>query len=82
MYIYIYMYTYISIYIGLTRPLQDIVLHRGCCARINHPVIALLHLHCPHYCITIARLLCITIPPNDPLFVWHTPYNIGDGNIV
>ena len=34
-----------------------------CCARINHPLFALPHLHCPHDCNTIARLLRNRIPP-------------------
>jgi len=40
-------------------PLQDIVsLLRIFCARINHVFTAPSHLHCPHYCNAIARLLC------------------------
>ena len=31
-----------------------------------------------YYCTTIAQYT----PPTDPSFVCHTPYNIGDGNIV
>jgi len=54
----------------------------GFCARINHPCVAPSHLHCPHYCNTIACLFrSIRRPPNPP-FVCHTPYSIGNGNIV
>jgi len=63
-------------------PLQDIVLLRGVCARINHPCIAHSHLYCPHYCNTIARLLRNIRRLSDPPCVCHTPYNIGNGNIV
>jgi len=38
-------------------PLQDILLPRGFCSRINHPFDTPLYLHCPHCCYTIARLL-------------------------
>jgi len=38
-------------------PSQDIHLHRGCYARINHSFSPLAHLHCPPCCSTIARLL-------------------------
>ena len=41
-----------------------------------------LHLHCSHYCNTIARLMRNIRFPPDPPCVCHTPYNIGDGNIV
>ena len=41
-----------------------------------------LHLHCPHSCNTIARLMSNIQPPPDLPCVCHTPYNIGDGNIV
>jgi len=40
------------------------------------------HLQSIPYCNTIARLLRNTRPPTDPSFECHTPYNIGDGNIV
>jgi len=55
-------------------PLQDIVLLRGFCARINHPFIATFHLHCPHYCNTIAPLLRNIRRPPDPLVyaIHHT----------
>ena len=36
-----------------------------------YPVAILLHDHCAIYA-----------PPPTPLFLCHTPYNIGDGNIV
>jgi len=45
-------------------PLQDIGLLRGFCARINHPCVAPSHLHCPHYCNTMANY---TTPPRPPL---------------
>jgi len=41
-----------------------------------------LHLHCSHYCNTIARLMRNIGPPPDPSFLCHTPLNIGSGNIV
>ena len=64
-------------------PLQDIVLRRGFCARINDPFTAPSHLHCPHYCNTIARpLRTLRPPPPEPSFVCHTPYTIDNGNIV
>ena len=46
----------------LTWPLPDIVLLGDSCARTNHPFMAPSHLHCPHYCNTIACLLrnCMT----------------------
>jgi len=40
------------------------------------------HLQSLPYCNTIARLLRNIRPPTDAPFVCHTPYNIGDGNIV
>jgi len=41
-----------------------------------------LHLHCSHYCNTIARRMRNIRPPPDPPCVCNTPYNIGSGNIV
>ena len=38
-------------------PIQDIRLLVFVCARINHPFITSAHLHYPHYCNAIARLL-------------------------
>jgi len=67
---------------GSKRPLQDIVVLRGFCARINHLFIASSHLHCPHYCNTIARLLRNIRRPLGLPCVCYTPYNIGNGNIV
>ena len=64
----------------VTWPLQDMVLLRGFCARINHPFIAPSHLHCPHYFNTIARLLRSIRRPPGPPFVCHAPYNICNGN--
>jgi len=68
----------------------------GCCAKRVHPYWSTpklsctsqssfyrsLHLHCSHYCNTIARLMLNIRPPPNPLCVCHTPYNIGSGNIV
>jgi len=55
-------------------PSQDMLLFRGCCAQINHQLTALPHLHYPHYCNTIARLLCNIIPPPTPFLyvIRHT----------
>jgi len=63
-------------------PLQDILSLQGLFARINLPFITPHHLHCPHRCNTVARLLHNLRPPPDPPFVCHTPYTIGIGNIV
>ena len=63
-------------------PLQDIRSLRGYCARINHPFIPHTHLHWPHCCNTIARLLGSIAHLLDPPFVWHTPYTIGNNNIL
>ena len=53
-------------------PLQDSVLLRSFCARINHSFIAHSHLHCPHYCNAIARLLRnIRRPPTPHLYAMH-----------
>jgi len=49
---------------------------------VNHPFIAPPHLHSLPYCNAIARPLRNTGPSNDPPFVCHTSYNIGDGTIV
>jgi len=46
------------------------------------PFIAPPHLQRLPYCNTIARPLRNIGPATDPPFVCHTPYNIGDGNIV
>jgi len=41
------------------------------------------HLHCPRDCNTIAQLFAqYTPPPYDHPSVYHTPYNISNGNIV
>ena len=53
-----------------------------CVQRIIHPFITPAHLHYPHYCNTIARHLRNVCPPPDPAFIRHTPYNIGNANIV
>ena len=63
-------------------PLLDILSRLGLCARMNPACIAHPHLHCRHDCSTIAILLRNTTPPTDLPFVWHTPYNIGNGKIV
>ena len=63
-------------------PLQDIVSLQSFVVAVNQPCIAfptykaypfaiLLHDHCAVYA-----------PPPTASFVCHTPYNIGDGNIV
>jgi len=62
--------------------LQDSVSLRSLCARISHPFILPAHLHCPHDCDTIARLLRNTRPPSDLPCVCHTPYNISNDNIM
>ena len=55
-------------------PLHEILSLWGFWARINHFVITPPHLHCPHYCNTIGRLLRNIPPPLLPLFdaVYHT----------
>jgi len=40
------------------------------------------HLQSLPYCNTIARLLGNRRPLTDPPFVCHTPYSIGNGNIL
>jgi len=40
------------------------------------------HLQSLPYCNTISRPLRNIRPPTNPPFVCHTPYTIGDGNIV
>jgi len=67
---------------ALTWPLQDNILLRGFYARINRPFIPPAHLHCPHCCNTIARLVGNIRPLLDLPFVSDTPYNIGNYNIV
>ena len=47
-------------------PVQDILLLVFVCAGVNHPFITPAHLHYPHYCNTIARLVRNTRPPPDP----------------
>jgi len=44
--------------------------------------LTLTHLQSLPYCNTIARPLRNIRPPTDPPFLCHTPYTIGDGNIV
>jgi len=62
--------------------LQDILSLVFVWARINHPFITPAHLHYPHYCNTIARLLRNTWPPPDSPFTFHILYNISNDNIV
>ena len=65
-----------------TWPLQDLVLLRGLCGRINpfltppptHTLPTLLH-----YC---GRAIAQYTTPLRPPCVYHAPYNIGNGNIV
>jgi len=40
------------------------------------------YLHCPHYCNTITRLLRNIRRPPDLPCVCHTPYTMGNSNIV
>ena len=61
---------------------KTIFYFRVVCARINRPFIPQAHLHCPHCCNTIARLLGNIRPPLDLPCVCDTPYNIGNNNIV
>ena len=63
-------------------PLQDILLRRGICARIKHPYLPPAHLHWPLCRHTIARPLGSIPHLRDPLFASHSPYKIGDNNIV
>jgi len=66
---------------SIASPLQDIVLLRGCFARINHPFI-------PPTCIAHPGAIrlhdywAVYDFPSGLPFVCYTPYNIGDGNIV
>jgi len=57
---------------GLTQDILPLVF----CVQESMP------LQYPHYCNTIARLLRNIWPPPDPPFICHTPYNIGNDNIV
>jgi len=62
----------VTVWVGV-RPLQDIVLLRDFCARINPHFIAPSNLYCPHYCYNIARLLRnIRRPPRPPLCMPYT----------
>jgi len=70
-------------------PLQDILLLRGFCTRINCPFVPPPTRICPHYCTTLSLLLrkirpppLPPPPPSDSMCVYHRPYNIGHGNIV
>jgi len=62
--------------------LQDIVSLQSCIVGVSPPFIAPPHLQSLPYCNTIARPLRNIRPPTDPFSLCHTPYNIGDGNIV
>ena len=44
---------------GAPWPIKDLLLLGFVCAGINHPIVTPAHLHYPHYCKTIARLLRI-----------------------
>ena len=56
-----------------TRPLQEIRLLQGYCARINHPIIPPAHLHFTPWCNTIARLLdSIRLPFRPPVRMLYT----------
>jgi len=68
--------------VSLPWPIQDIRSLVFVCARVNHPFITPAHLHYPHYCNTIARLVRNTRPPPDPLWLCHTPYHICNYNIM
>jgi len=56
-------------------PLQDIVLLRGSCARINP-------LWLPPSTIRLHDYWTMYDSPSELSFLCHTPYNIGDGNIA
>ena len=69
MYIYIYIYIDLHLAVATLPPdvsrflnplwhIQDILSLVFVCSRINHPFITPAHLQYPHYCNTIARLLC------------------------
>ena len=75
-------YIYLPTYPTPDWLLQDIRLLQSFCGRANHPFLAPPYLQSPYYCNTIARLLRNIRRPADPPLVCHTPYNIGDGNIV
>jgi len=57
-------------------------LHLVVCARVNRPFFFSARLHCPHCCNTIARILGNLRPPFDLPLVCHTPYQIGNNNMV
>ena len=63
-------------------PLQEIVSLQSFIVGINHPFVTPPHLQSLPYCNTIAPLLRKIRPLTAPPFVCHTPYDIGDGNIV
>ena len=63
-------------------PLQDIVSLQSFIVGVYHPFIASPHMQSLPYCSTTARPLRNIRPPTDLSFLCHTPYNIGDGNIV
>ena len=71
-----------SIYVCVGWPLQDILVLWVVCAWINRPLILPARPHCPHCWSTVPRLLGSIRPPLDLPFVCHTPYNIGNTNIV
>jgi len=54
-------------------PSQDIRLLGGWCAGINHPFSPPVHLHCPSWCNTIARLMdSIRLPFRPPVCMLYT----------
>ena len=76
-----------------TWPLQDIVLLQSFSVEVCHPLIAPATCKAYLFCNTIARPLRDIRPPTDPPLrdirpltdpplLCHTPYNIGDDNIV
>jgi len=69
--------------LALTRYCFTSKLYQRFIVGVNHPFIAPPPLANPtllqYYCTTIAQY---TPPPTDPFCVCHTPYSIGNGNIV
>jgi len=65
-------------YLAFTRRCFTIKPYRGSPSSCIEPT----YLQSIPYCNTIAQPLRNTRPPTDPSFECHTPYNIGDGNIV
>ena len=60
-----------------------ILFHSFLCMHASNIPLSPAYLHATDYCNTIARRLRnIRPPPSDPPCVCHTPYNIGNDNIV